>query len=252
MSPLNGKVVLVTGAASGIGAATLVKLRELGATVSGGDLCLAPLGTESRFQGVRMETVDVRDPEQVQAFVDIVVERHGRLDAVVNSAGVGAPSDLALMTHETSHRDWDLQIGVNLTGTYAVSRAALPSLLVQGGAIVNISSIMGLVGSAGFSAYTASKAGVLGLTRSMALEYATSGVRVNAVCPGFVNTPMVHRFLGRSDDPAAARRSLELVTPMGRLAEPAEIADVVAWLISDAASYVTGAAIPVDGGYTAF
>lgn len=251
MSDLTGKVILVTGAASGIGAATFFKLRELGATVSGCDLSLVPLETESRFEGVRMGTIDIRDPEQVQAFVDSVIEQHARIDAVVNCAGVGAPSNQGQMTHETTHQDWDQQIGVNLTGTYTVSRAALPALLVQGGAIVNISSIMGLVGSAGYSAYTASKAGVLGLTRTMALEYATSGVRVNAVCPGFVDTPMVRRFVDRSDDPAAVFRSLELITPMGRLAQPGEIADVVAWLVSDSASFVTGAAIPVDGGFTA-
>ncbi|MBC7633364.1 SDR family NAD(P)-dependent oxidoreductase [Aeromicrobium sp.] len=251
MNDLTGKVILVTGAASGIGAATCFKLRDLGATVSGCDLSLVPLKTESRFEGLRMETVDVRDPEQVQAFVDLVVERHERIDAVVNCAGVAPTSYTTLMTHETTHHDWDQQIGVNLTGTYTVSRAALPALLVQGGAIVNISSIMGLIATAGASAYTASKAGVLGLTRSMAVEYATSGVRVNAVCPGYIDTPMVHTGLSRSDDPAAALRLLELLHPMGRLGEPSEIADVVAWLVSDSASFVTGATIPVDGGYTA-
>ena len=251
MNDLAGKVVLITGAASGIGAATFFKLRGLGATVEGCDLSVVPLETESRFENVRMATVDIRDAEQVQRFVDSVIERHVRIDAVVNCAGVGVTSEQVPMTHETSREDWDRQIGVNLTGTYIVSRAALPALIVQGGAIVNISSIAGLVGIAGLSAYSASKAGVLGLTRTMALEYATSRVRVNAICPGFVDTPMVRSSLDRSDDPAAALRSAELLHPMGRLAQPSEIADVVAWLVSDSASFVTGAAIPVDGGFTA-
>jgi NAD(P)-dependent dehydrogenase (short-subunit alcohol dehydrogenase family) len=187
---------------------------------------------------------NVTNSTQVEQAVAAAVETFGRLDYAFNNAGVaGKPGRTAEVTEE----DWLRVIDINLTGVWRCMRAELPVMLAQGsGAIVNCSSVLGLVALANNAAYVASKHGVIGLTRAAALEYATSGIRINAISPGFVETPM----LGLSAvSPEAARERFVALEPMGRLGAPEEIARAVVWLCSDAASFVTGTSLVVDGGW---
>ncbi len=232
MSGLEGRVALVVGGASGIGAATASLLREGGATVVVADLHASD----------GHEAVDVTDGEAVDELVAALVSRHGRLDIAVNAAGVaGTHATVA----ESDPAAWDHTIAVNLTGVYRCTRAELAVMVPAGrGAIVNVASAAGAVGVPGLAAYSASKHGVVGLTRSAALEVARSGVRVNAVLPGSTRTPMLAGFVG--DDAALER--MGRATPIGRLAEPAEVARAIVWLASDDSSFVTGEALAVDGG----
>ncbi len=227
-----GSVALVVGGASGIGAATVSLLRDAGATVVVADL----------QAGDGDEALDVTDGEAVDRLVTELVARHGRIDIAVNAAGVAG-------THETVAESdparWDHMIAVNLTGVYRCTRAELAVMVPSGrGAIVNVASAAGAIGVPGMAAYSASKHGVVGLTRSAALEVARSGIRVNAVLPGSTRTPMLAEFTG---DEAALER-MGRATPIGRLAEPAEVARAIVWLASDDSSFVTGEALAVDGG----
>ncbi len=233
-----GKVAVITGAASGMGAATARLLTESGATVLGVDL--TPGVT---FVG------NVSDSAFCEAAINTTLQRHGRVDVLVNAAGVVVRATAPETSDDAYHR----QMRVNVDGTFFMCRAVLePMRRQQSGAIVNFGSIWGGVGGKGHAAYAASKGAVHNLTRSLALDHAREGIRVNAVCPGEVDTPML-RSAGRerpmTDDEAAAMA--ERVVPMGRLAQPDEIARVVVFLASDAASYMTGACVPVDAGYTA-
>lgn len=225
-------VALVVGGASGIGAATVALLRERGLTVVVGDV----------RDGEDVEPVDVTDQDSVDALVAAIVDEHGRLDIAVNSAGVsGRYAPVA----ESDPGEWDRTIAVNLTGAYLCTRAELAVMVPAGrGSIVNVASSAGAMGVPGLAAYSASKHGVVGLTRSAALEVARSGVRVNAVLPGTTRTPMLAAFAG--DDEAL--EAMGRVSPIGRLADPSEVAQAIGWLASDAASYVTGEAMAVDGG----
>ena len=241
------RVVLVTGAASGIGSAVAARFVAAGATVCGCDISKNGSAPGAALFG----QVDVSDESSVATFVAQVVEKFGRIDTVVNVAGVGVQSDTFVATHDVSLPEWQKVIDVNLTGTFIVSRATLPELIKTKGSIVNIASVMGLVAGAGVIAYTSSKFGVVGLTKGMALDYARGGVRVNAVCPGFVNTPLVQHHLVQSGDADAEMANLNALHPVGRIGEPYEIADAVLWAASDSASFLTGAAIPVDGAYSA-
>jgi NAD(P)-dependent dehydrogenase (short-subunit alcohol dehydrogenase family) len=233
---LTGKVALVTGGASGIGRATVELLREHGVRVVAADIT----------GGDGVEPLDVTDEVAVDALVASVVDRYGRLDVAANVAGVpGAYADIA----DSSSDDWRRTLAVNLDGVYFCLRAELRAMLASGsGAIVNVASSAARMGVPGQAAYSASKHGVLGLTKSAALEVARRGIRVNAVCPGTVRTPMLTGFVGGDEEllEKMGRRS-----PMGRLGEPAEIAEAIAWLLSDAASFVTGNAISPDGGVAA-
>lgn len=235
-SDLGGRVALVTGAASGIGAATCELLRARGATVVATDV--APSGDA--------EALDVTDEVAVDALVASVVDRHGRLDLAANVAGTpGVYADVA----DSQSDDWRRTLAVNLDGVYFCLRAELGVMRTAGaGSIVNVASSAGRMGVAGLAAYSASKHGVIGLTKSAALEVARHGVRVNAVCPGSVRTPMLRGFVGGDE---AQLEKMGRRAPMARLGEPAEIAEAIVWLLSDAASFVTGNALSPDGGVAA-
>jgi NAD(P)-dependent dehydrogenase (short-subunit alcohol dehydrogenase family) len=234
---LHGKVALVTGAASGIGAATAELLRSHGAIVVAADVVAR--------QGV--ESLDVTDEVAVDRLVHDIVGTHGRLDLAANVAGV---SGTYATVAETTSADFRRVLGVNLEGTFNCLRAELRAMLAggRGGAIVNVSSGAGLMGVPGLGAYAASKHAVVGLTRSAALEVAAAGIRVNAVCPGAIRTPMLRGFVG-GDDTALERMGRAM--PMGRLGEPEEVAEVIAWLLSDGARFVTGDVVRPDGGAAA-
>jgi NAD(P)-dependent dehydrogenase (short-subunit alcohol dehydrogenase family) len=229
-------VALVTGGGSGIGAATADLLRERGATVVAADL----------RPGEGIDVLDVTDEVAVDALLASIVERHGRLDVAANVAGTPG-----VYAHVADARtdDWRDTMAVNLDGVFFCLRAELRAMRASGrGSIVNVASSAGRMGVPGLSAYSASKHAVLGLTKSAALEVAHDGIRVNAVCPGSIRTPMLRSFVGGDEDllEKMGRRA-----PMGRLGEPSEIAEAIVWLLSDAAGFVTGNALSPDGGVAA-
>jgi NAD(P)-dependent dehydrogenase (short-subunit alcohol dehydrogenase family) len=240
MGVLDGKVGVVTGAASGIGEATAARFRSEGATVVGWDLEGADVA------------VDVRDEDAVAAAVAAVVAAHGRLDAVVHAAGVAGGGPVHLVAAD----EWDRVVDVNLKGTFLVGKHATAAMLRQEpvagerGSIVNIASVEGLAGTEGGSTYNAAKGGVVILTRNMAIDYGRSGIRVNAVCPGFIDTPML-RAVFDTEGMVDVLADITAAHQLGRLGRAGEIAAVATFLCSRDASFVTGVALPVDGGYTA-
>lgn len=243
---LDGKVMLITGAASGIGRATAIAAARAGARLVLGDVADCTETVRAAGADAVARRADVTRPDEVQALVDAGCARFGRLDAAFNNAGVeGALRPTAEYPEDVFER----VLRVNVMGVWRCLRAELPVMVRQGaGAIVNAGSVAGLVGAGAFSAYVASKHAVVGLTRSAAIEYARAGVRLNAVCPGIIDTPMVDRL---SAEMTTLRESLLAMKPMGRLGTAAEVAEAVVWLCSDAASFVTGHALAVDGGYVA-
>lgn len=242
------KVALVTGSASGMGAATARLLTERGARVMMVDLN-APLlaQTASNLNGVATTVGDVSESQFCNTAVAQTVTAFGRIDIVINAAGIILRADGPTTTDDA----WQRVMNVNVNGVFYMSRAAIPYMKKQGGgSIINFGSIWGDVGAAGVVAYCASKGAVHQITRAMALDHVLDNIRVNAVCPGEVDTPMLRS--GRDTPPTAAdMRRLADSVPMKRLADPAEIAEVVCFVASDAASYMTGAMIPVDAGFTA-
>ena len=249
---LAGKVILVTGGSTGIGRATAQILARDGATVVIADLqdaegartleSIKDSGGKAEYQHV-----DVSDYAAVRALVSGIAARHGGLDCAFNNAGIEGPTakimDLAI-------EDWQRVIAINLTGVYICMKCELEQMLKhkRGGAIVNTASAAGLIGIPGAAAYNSAKHGVVGLTKTVALEYARANIRVNAVCPGFIETPMLDRV---TDASVKIREQLIGTVPLRRVAQPHEIGDAVAWLMSDKSSYVTGVALPVDGGWVA-
>ena len=245
------KVALVTGGSAGIGRATALAFARSGCDVVVADIDRERgerVAKEAEALGVDASFVetDVSDRAAVERMVAETVDRFGGLDYACNNAGIeGTPMPTADCTDE----NWDRTIAINLTGVFLCMRAEIPRMLERGGgAIVNVSSVAGLVGFENIPAYTASKHGVVGLTKTAALDYATQGIRVNAICPGVIDTEMVQRFT-RGDPEASAQ--LTSSEPVGRMGTPEEIADSVVWLCSDGASFVTGQAIAVDGGFVA-
>jgi NAD(P)-dependent dehydrogenase (short-subunit alcohol dehydrogenase family) len=248
-------VAMCTGAASGIGRATALALAARGASVVCADVDAAG-GEETvellRAAGGTAEFVraDISQAADVDALVAAAVERFGRLDAAANVAGTH--SGVGALTADTTEDDFDTQIGVNLRGTWLCVRAELRQMLAQGGgSIVNMSSVNGLTGASHGVGYSVAKHGILGLTRTAAVEYADRGIRVNAVCPGLVDTPLTARALELGgDDPDAVLEGVLGEIPAGRMASPDEIGECTAWLCLEASSYLTGATITVDGGFT--
>jgi NAD(P)-dependent dehydrogenase (short-subunit alcohol dehydrogenase family) len=243
MSTLEGKSVLVTGAARGIGAAIAEAVVEEGGAVALLDIDPAGAETAARLSG-HFFACDVRELEQVERAVADARSALGGLDGLVNNAGINAYFDAVEMTEE----QWDTVFAVDLKAAWMLAKATLPGLIERRGAIVNISSIQARLTLRGFFPYAAAKAGLEGLTRSLALDYAPAGVRVNAVAPGYTQTHLVDEWLGLQDDPAATLESVLENIPLGRMAEPREIGKVVAFLLSDGASAITGATLAVDCG----
>jgi NAD(P)-dependent dehydrogenase (short-subunit alcohol dehydrogenase family) len=244
------KVALVTGAASGLGLATAQAFAEAGASVALADwnekavrsAADKLIGSGHQALGIRC---DVSHDAEVESLVRETIAKFGRLDVAYNNAGV--QNELA-ETADTTAKDYDRVMGINLRGIWNSMKFELQHMREQGsGAIVNCSSLGGLVGGAERGIYHAAKHGVLGFTKSAALEYAAKGIRINAVCPGLIQTPMSDQMVAAGQ--GEALKAMEKMIPMARVGRPEEIASAVLWLCSDAASYVTGQSISVDGGF---
>lgn len=254
MGRLDGKVALVTGASSGLGRAAALRFVREGARVVLGDLdsaggaqTLAELSPELRPNAF-FQTLDVSREEDCQAAVDAAVQRWGQLDIALANAGIGAPGFLAVL----SRADWDRVLAVNLTGVFLTTRCAFRAMRAKGGSLLVMSSVAGLEGTPSLGAYGASKAGVLQLMKTLALEGARFGIRANAICPAWTDTPMVDAFIKTMGlTPEAGRERLLKDIPLGRLATPSDVANACLYLASDEASFITGITLPVDGGHTA-
>jgi NAD(P)-dependent dehydrogenase (short-subunit alcohol dehydrogenase family) len=243
------KVVLITGGTRGVGLATARAFAQEGARValSGRDAARGPEAA-AMLRDAAFVPGDVRLAADCERVVAQTTERFGRLDVLVNNAGVIFRNRTV---DQTTEEEWDTTFATNVKGAYLMSRSALHALRATAGSIVNVASYAGLVGFAGTAAYAASKAALVNLTRTMALDHAAEGIRVNCVCPGSVETDMIHQAWQAFPDPAAARRRWEEKHPLGRIATPEEVARAILFLASGDATFITGVALPVDGGITA-
>ncbi len=250
---LAGKVAIITGAGAGIGRASALLFAKEGAEV-----VVADCDPEKGAKTVRLikenggvaifVQVDVSKAADVKNMVKATVERYGKLDILINNAGIYAQADVVEATEE----EWDRILDVNLKGVFLCSKYSIPEMIKGGGgSIVNIGSEAGIVGIKNQVAYNVSKSGVIALTKSMAIDFAAHNIRVNCVCPGTTETPLVRAAVERAPDPAAARRALEEVRPAHRLGQPEEIAAGILYLASDESPYATGSILSIDGGYTA-
>jgi NAD(P)-dependent dehydrogenase (short-subunit alcohol dehydrogenase family) len=250
MERLGGKRAIVTGAGAGIGEATAIRLSSEGALVALADLDgQAAERVAGKIAGKTLaRRMDVTRADEVEALVQGVVEEWGGLDVMVNNAGIG----VAGTTPETSEEDWERLMAVNLKGTFLGMKYAIPAMRDSGGgSIVNISSVAALVGIADRAAYSATKGGILALTRAAAIDHVSEGIRVNCIAPGTVDTPWIGRITAGYDDPEEAREKMEARQPHGRFVTSEEIAAMAAYLASDESASCIGACMVVDGGVTA-
>lgn len=245
------KVIIVTGGSFGIGRATAIAFAQRGAKVVVADVIEDKLSetikqiTASGSEGIFVQC-DVSNNDEVSRMVDICIQTYGRVDYAFNNAGI---EGLQATTHECTEENWDKTMRVNLKGIWLCMKAEISQMLkTGGGAIVNCASVAGLNGFPGLPAYVATKHGVVGLTKTAALEYCQKNIRVNAVCPGVIHTAMIDRLTGKEKE---VEKQFIQMEPIGRMGNPEEVAEAVVWLCSDASSFVTGTAIPVDGGFVA-
>ena len=254
MPRLSGKTAFITGGGTGIGRACALVFASEGAQVAIAGRRKEPLDGAAReieAAGGRALAIecDVVDGQAVQSAIATVARQLNGLHIVVNNAGAIVVGSV----EETSDKDWNLVMATNLTGTFIVSRAAIPELRqTGGGSIVNIGSYLGMAGRRQRAAYCAAKAGVMGLTRAMALDHAQDKIRVNCICPAMIETEMATQSLSKAPDPEAARRQRIAEIPLGRLGKPEDIAMMAVYLASDESSWVTGVSLPLDGGQTAY
>ncbi len=254
MPRLSGKTAFITGGGTGIGRACALAFASEGAQVAIAGRRREPLdgvAKEIQAAGGRALAIecDVVDGKAVQSAIATVARQFNGLHIVVNNAGAIVVGSV----EETSDNDWNLVIATNLTGTFIVSRAAIPALRqAGGGSIVNIGSYLGIAGRRQRAAYCAAKAGVMGLTRAMALDHAQDKIRVNCICPAMIETEMATQSLSKAADPEAARKQRIAEIPLGRLGKPEDVALMAVYLASEESSWVTGVSLPLDGGQTAY
>jgi NAD(P)-dependent dehydrogenase (short-subunit alcohol dehydrogenase family) len=247
---LNGKVALVTGAGGGIGRGIATRFAAEGAQV--GVLDVQPQGIEQTVEMIAAQggsalpiICDLREPGQVRAAVAQLRQTWGPINVVVNNAAVMPSGPL----HETAPEDWDRVFAVNVRGAYLVCREVIPDMLASGGgSIIHMASVTGVLGLPGIAAYSATKGALIALTRAMSTDYAPYGIRVNAVSPGTIDSPMLHDFLAQQRDPAARRAEFDAMHPVGRVGTIDEVASVFVFLASDESGFVSGANYTVDGG----
>ena len=246
------KVTIITGGSKGIGEGCARVFCAAGAKVvicargrEAGERMAAELSAKGPGE-CHFQVCDVAEPEQVHELVEKTVQRHGRLDCLINNAG----THISKTVFDHTEEDWDLIIETNLKGYFLCVKAALPHLVAAKGNIINMSSMVGLVGQSRAVAYAASKGGIVTMTRALALDLAPHGVRVNCICPGWVETPLVEDWFSQQPDPEEARRYVYSVHPLGRIATVEEVGEAAVFLASDAASFIAGIALPVDGAVT--
>ena len=235
MINFKNKVALVTGASSGIGAAIAEKLSNQGARV------FAAQRSSSDYEDILSDLSDPKAPEEI---ISVIKKVTGRLDILINNAGIMTEGNV----EETTLKDWNQHLAINLTAPFLLIREAMPLLREFRGSIVNVGSVEGLGNNPRHPAYGASKSGLHGLTRAVAVDHGEDGVRCNAVAPGWIDTPLNENFVKGMDDPIGFREKLSNIHPIGRSGQPSEVAEIICWLVSDAASFVTGQVWTIDGG----